>query len=146
MASIYHPTVKEGRETRRVHDREVPKEGTFTAENAWLTSMPLEVRRRLAYKLDKLPVGESLDILAPSDLKMWWKDRIAGKLPTNPLTPEDVRLSQTEYLRARIEKKHRIRGQLTHTDEDGETVSTLIPLLDRRHVVKERASSTVSLG
>ena len=91
-----------------------------------MTSIPIAVRRRLAYKLDKLPAGESLDILPPSMLKNWWADRIAGKLPSNPLTPEAVRESQTEYLKAKFEKRTRIRGQITHTDkETGDTVRSL---------------------
>ena len=124
MESIYHPTVKEGRETRRVHDTTVPKEGAFTAENAWVSSIPLAVRMRLAYKLDRLEVGETLDILPPSTLKKWWKDRLAGRLPTNPLTPEDVKQSQTEYLKAGLKRKIRIRGQIETTDpQTGEKVS-----------------------
>lgn len=124
MESIYHPLVKEGRETRRVHDTTVPREGAFTADNAWLSSIPLAVRKRLAYKLDRLEVGETLEILPPSTLKMWWKDRLAGRLPTNPLTPEDVKQSQTDYLKAEFKKRSRIRGQIESTDPaTGETVS-----------------------
>lgn len=124
LEDVLAPLVIPGRETRRYRDRTVPPLGSFTAENAFVSSLPINVRKAYAQKLDKLPPGEFLDILPPSTLQRWWKARLSNKLPTNPLTPEAVRESQTEFLRQAVSRRERIRGQTIDVDEvTGEEVS-----------------------
>lgn len=48
---------------------------------------------------------------------------MSGKLPSNPLTPEAVRESQREFLRAGVAYRERIRGQTIKVDENGDKVS-----------------------
>ncbi|CDZ97173.1 Predicted mitochondrial ribosomal protein L23 [Phaffia rhodozyma] len=111
------PTVIPGKETRPTWDPKMPEHGKFTAENAWVSTIPLKVRYRTARKIDRLQPGEDLPVLNDPQLKQWWEDRMKGKLPTNPTTPEQVRESQLAWRQAKVVKRQRIRGQVKVKDK-----------------------------
>lgn len=109
-AFLPRPSVIPGKKTRAVRDSEVPEVGTFTRDNAWVSTSPTKVRERLARTLDKQLPGEELPILHPTELRAWWAARIAGRLPTNPMGVEEVRESQLAWAKKRHGKRERVRG------------------------------------
>jgi hypothetical protein len=48
--------------------------------------------------------------LGPHDLRRWWKERMEGKLPENPSTPEGVRKSQEDWKTRNMQKRQLMRG------------------------------------
>lgn len=96
-ARVQTPNIIPGKVPRTTLDTSVPKEGVFTAENAHLSSRPLDVRQREAYQIDLLKPGEQLPVLSPKQLYRWWEARAAGELPTDPQTAEEVRESQQDW-------------------------------------------------
>jgi hypothetical protein len=57
-------------------------------------------------------------VLGPHDLRRWWKERMEGKLPENPSTPEGVRKSQEDWKTRNMQKRQLMRGVKDQMNEE----------------------------